>query len=530
VLASAVRPTLGPAGRNVLLQRPLHRSPLATKDGVTVAEEIELSDRFANMGAALVIEGAAKTSLAAGDGTTTAIVLARALCREGARLIAAGHHPIELNRGIDLAVEHIREALARMSKTVRGNKDVQRVATLSASGDGAIGEVVARAIDQVGGEGIVHIEQGQALATDLILAEGTEVSRGYLSAYFITDPERLVAVLDQPAILLNEKKISRVEELAPILEKVMAVGRSLLVMSEVEGDALSMLVVNKMKGVLNVCAIQPPSYGERRKEMLRDLAAQTGGRAFIDESGLRLVDATLADLGHAAQVIVDQEKTTIVGGKIRKDEVEARAGEIRARHEASRSEFDRQQLEERLRKLVGGAALIRVGGTTLPEVREKKLRFEDALFAARAAIEEGIVPGGGVALLRAVGGLPKLEKRLSPERSAGVALVRRACEEPCRQIADNAGRHGATVIDKIRSGNATFGYDAAKDRFCDLVKAGVVDPRKVVRLALENAVSIAKLLLMTEAFIVDAPRAAVDYPLHGSSRDALSLDPFLSKR
>jgi len=502
-LAGAVRPTLGPGGRNVLLQRPMHSTPLATKDGVTVAEEIELADRFANMGAQLTLEGAAKTSFAAGDGTTTATLLAHAIYREGARLVAAGHHPMELKRGIELAVEHVVAALRKASKRATV-KLIAQVATVSANGDAAIGKIVATAVAKVGFEGIIHVEQGSALETTLEVAEGSEIDRGFLSAYFITDPERLIAELEDPLILLHEKKITRLQELVPILEKVASGGRSLLVVGEVEGEALQALVVNKLKGTLKVCAILPPSYGERRKDMLRDLAAQTGGRAITDEPGLTLEHVKLEDLGRAKRVAVSQEKTTIIGGAGRKADIEVRALQIRAKYEATNSDFDHQQLEERLRKLVGGAAVLRVGGTTDPEVREKKLRFEDALYATRAAIEEGIVPGGGVALIRAASSLAEL--KFKDDRQYGVQIIRRAIEEPLRQIAINAGHEGSIVVDKVKNGKGAFGFNAATEEYEDLIKAGVIDPAKVVRAALQNAASVASLMLSTQALITEAPK------------------------
>jgi chaperonin GroEL len=531
VLAGAVAPTLGPAGRNVLLQRPAFNAPLLTKDGVTVAEEIELADAFENMGAQLVIEGSAQTSLVVGDGTTTAALLAYAIYREGTRLVAAGHHPIELKRGIDLAVERVVVAVGKMSKPLVGKDHIIQVATLSANGDPAIGELIARAVEQVGREGIIHLEQGRGLETTLEVAEGTEVERGFLSAYFITEPERLVAELEDPYILLSEQKISRVQELLPILQKVGGAGRSLLIVAEVTGDALSMLVVNKIQGTLKVCAILPPSHGDWRKEMLGDLAAQTGGRAVTQDPELTLEHVTLDDLGRAQRVVVEREKTTIIGGAARRPEVAARTREIRAQHEATRSTFEHQRLDARLRKLVGGAALVRVGGTTEVDLRERKARLEDALFATRAAIEEGIVPGGGVALLRASSTIARLEKDLSAELAAGIAIVRRACEEPCRRIAENAGREGSVVVQRVREGKGAFGYDAARDCFGDLVQTGVIDPAKVVRLALQNAASVATMLLTAEAFIADAPRAPAELLIGGgSSHDALSLDPFRPRR
>ena len=531
LLEGAVRPTLGPGGRNVLLQRPGFSAPLATKDGVTVAEEIELRDSFANMGVQLVIEGAAKTSYLAGDGTTTGIVLAHALHREGGKLVAAGHHPIDLIRGIELGVARVKRALAEMSRPVAGREDVLKVATISANGDGQLAEVVAQAVDKVGKDGIIHVEQGTQLETKLDVAPGTEVSRGFASPYFITDPERLTAVLEDALIFLYEKKIQRAADLVPILEKVHGTGKSLLVVAEVEGEALSLLVLNKVKNVMKVCAIVPPSYGERRNEMIKDLAAQVGGRAITEDSGLRLSDVVLSDLGHAKRIEVDREKTTIVGGAARKGEIDARSRQIRAAFEATRSAFDHQQLDERLRKLVGGAALIRVGGTTDAEVREKKMRFEDAVFATRAALESGIVPGGGVALVRAAEALLELEKELPPEKAAGVSVVRHASVEPFRRIAENVGLEGNPALLRVRQGSGGFGLNAITGQFEDLMEAGIVDPTRVVDLALEHAASVASMMLSTEVFIVDAPRRPVDFPTTGGTgRDALSVEPFLSRR
>ena len=530
-MAGAVRPTLGPAGRNVLLQRPGYSAPLATKDGVTVAEEIELADSYANMGAQLVLEGAAKTSFVAGDGTTTAILLANALYREGAKLVAAGHHPIDLTRAIDAAVDHVCQRLGELAKKVDGKADVLKVATISANGDREIAEIIVQAVDKVGREGIIHVEQGTALETKLEVAQGTEVSRGFASPYFITDPERLVAVLDEPFVFLFEKKISHAADLIPVLEKVRGAGGSLLIVGEVEGEALSLLVLNKVKEVLKVCAVVPPAFGERRKEMLKDLAAHTGAHAITEDSGLRLADVVLSDLGRAKQVIVDHEKTLIMGGGARKGEIDARARQIRVAYEATNSAFDHHVLDERLRRLVGGAAVIRVGATTEAEAREKKMRFEDAVFATRAAFEEGVVAGGGVALVRAAQGLSEVAKESPAERAAGVELVRRACEEPCRRIVENAGREALVVLDRIRRGDRGFGYNAAHDRFEDLIEAGVLDPTRVVRLALTNAASVATMLLSAETFVVEAARAPVDYPTSGGTgRDAMSLEPFLSRR
>jgi chaperonin GroEL len=528
-LSNAVKPTLGPGGRTVLLQRPMYSAPLCTKDGVTVAEEIEFDDRFANMGAQLVIESAAKTSFAAGDGTTTATVLAHALFSEGAKLVAAGCHPIELKRGIELAVERVGTALDELSKPAE-DVHILAVATISANGDRKIGELVAGAVEKVGKEGVIHVEQGTALESTIEVTEGTEVAFGFSSPYFITDGERLVAELEDPLILLHEKKIGTARELVPILDRVASAGRSLLVVAELENEALSLLTFNKLKGTLKVCAIRPPSYAQRRKDMLKDLSAQIGGHAILDEPGLRLEDVKLEDLGRAKRVVSSQEKTTIVGGTARSDEIEGRVREIRAAYAATNSDFDHQQLEERLRKLVGGAALIRIGGTTDAEVRERKARLEDALYATRAALDEGVVPGGGVALLRASERLSGFEQGLPVDQAAGVLLVRRICAEPCRRIAENAGRDGSVVVERVRASEGNVGYDAVTGQMVDLVERGVIDPTRVVRLALEHAASVATMLIMAETFIIDAPRKVVDYPVHGSSHDAMSMEPFLSRR
>jgi chaperonin GroEL len=534
ILAGVVKPTLGPAGRAIFIERPLHSAPLVTKDGVTVAEQIELGESFANMGVQLVLETAVQTGNTAGDGTTTATVLAHIISREGTKLVAAGYHPLALKRGIDAAVERVVAALAKMSKRVTGKRDIAKVATISANGDKDVGKLIADAVDQVGLDGIVHVEQGTALETKLEVAEGAEIECGYTtggsSSYFVTDPERLVARLDDAYVLLSPNKISAVSELLPILEKIARSGRSLLVVAELSGEALSLLVVNKLQGTMKVCAVKAPYYGERRTDALRDLAAQVGGRIVGETPGIALAEATLADLGRAKKIVIDQEKTTIVGGATNKAELEARANEMRALYAATNSDFRHGQLEERLRRLVGGAAVIRVGGTTDAETRERKLRIEDALFATRAAIQEGIVPGGGVALLRAADVLAKPPKRLPEEEWAGFAIVRRACEEPCRQIAANAGREPSVILARIRQRKGAHGYNAARDVLENLVDAGVVDPTMVVRLALQHAASIAALLLSSEALIADAAREPVDFPENGSPHDALSVEPFLSRR
>ncbi len=530
VLANAVKPTLGPRGRNVLLERPLHAAPLVTKDGVTVAEHVELPESFANLGAQLVLESAVKTGNVAGDGTTTAVVVAHVIYREGVKLVAAGHHPLALKRGIEHGVERVVEALAKMSKRVAGKRDIAKVATVSANGDASIGKLIADAVGKVGLDGIIHVEQGPALETKLEIAEGAEIDRGYASGYFVTDPERLLVQLDDAYVLLTPNKITQVEQLVPLLEKVMKAGRSLLIVGEVQGEALSLLVVNKLQGTMKVCAVLPPFYGESRLESLGDLAAQTGGRVIGEAPGIMLADATLADLGRAKKIVVTAETTTIVDGATDKDALEARVLALRALYADTNSPFRHQLLEDRLRRLVGGAALIRVGGTTELEAQERKLRTEDALFATRAAIQEGIVPGGGVALVRAAAVLSRRDTSLSDEHTAGVAIVRRACEEPCRQIAENAGREASVIVALVRQAKGAHGYNAASDKFEDLLAAGVVDPTMVVRLALQNAASIAALLLTGEVLIADAPRDPVDYPERGSSADGLNVEPFLSHR
>jgi chaperonin GroEL len=531
VLAGAVKVTLGPGGRNVLLDRPMNSAPIVTKDGVTVAEHVELRESFANMGAQLVLESAIKTGNTAGDGTSTATVLAHVIFREGAKLVAAGYHPLELKRGIDIGVERVVASLAKLAKRVHGKRDIAKVATVSANGEAAIGKLIAEAVDKVGLDGIIHVEQGHGLETKLEVAEGAEIDRGYASGYFVTDTERVIVELDDAFVLLTPNKITQVDELVPVLEKVRETGRSLLVVGEVLGEALSLLVVNKLQGTMKVCSIMPPFYGVSRKDALEDLAAQTGARVIGDAPGITLADVTLEDLGRAKKIVVDQEKTTILGGATNQAALDARVREIDARYADTNSELRHQLLEERLRRLVGGVALIKVGGTTEPESRERKFRIEDALFATRAAIQEGIVPGGGVALVRASAVLAKPDKSWTEDQAAGVAIVRRACDEPCRQIAQNAGRDGAVIIAGVRAGKGAYGYNAARDKEEDLIAAGVVDPTMVVRLALQNAASIAGLLLSSEAMIVDAPRDLVATPTTGGTgADALSIEPYLSRR
>ena len=531
VLANAVKTTLGPGGRNILLERPMHGSPLATKDGVTVAEHIELRESFANMGAQMVLESAVKTGNTAGDGTTTATVVAHVIFREGAKLVAAGYHPLALKRGIQLGAERVVAALAELSKPVRDERDVAKVATVSSNGDATIGALVAEAVNKVGLEGIIHVEQGSALETKLEVSEGAEIDRGYASIYFITDPERLVARLDDAYILLTASKVTAVRDLVPIMEKVAKTGRPLLVVGDVQGEAMQLLVVNKLQGTMKVCSILPPFHSPTRQDAFADLAAQVGGRIIGEQPGISFADVRLEDLGFAKKIVVDREKTIFVGGATDQGRLDARVREIRAKYAATNSALRHQLLEERLRRLVGGAALIKVGGTTEPEARERKLRIEDALYATRAAIEEGIVPGGGVALVRAAeAALAKPDPAWTEEEAAGAAIVRRACDEPCRQIAANAGREPSVIVGLVREAKGARGYNAATDRLEDLLAAGVVDPTMVVRLALQNAASIAGLMLSSEAMIVDAPREPTDFPMNGSGADALSVEPFLSHR
>jgi chaperonin GroEL len=510
-LAEAVRVTLGPKGRNVVIDKKFG-SPTVTKDGVTVAKEIELSDPIENMGAQMVKEVATKTSDLAGDGTTTATVLAQAIFREGLKNVTAGANPMELKRGIDRAVEAVVEALKTLSVPSAGKKEIAQVGTISANNDKEIGNLIAEAMEKVGKDGVITVEEAKGLETTLETVEGMQFDRGYLSPYFVTDPEKMEAVLDDPYILIHDKKISAMKELLPLLEKVAQSGKPLLILAEdVEGEALATLVVNKLRGTLKVAAVKAPGFGDRRKEMLRDIAVLTGGQVISEELGFKLENATLADLGRAKRVVVDKDNTTIVDGKGKPDDIKGRIAEIRAAIEKSTSDYDREKLQERLAKLSGGVAVINVGAATETELKEKKARVEDALHATRAAVEEGIVPGGGVALIRAQGALEKIKG--TEDEKVGVEIVRRALEEPIRMIAQNAGAEGSIVVARVKeSKEKNFGYNAATDTYEDLVKAGVIDPTKVTRTALQNAASIAGLLLTTEAVVVekkeDKPAAA----------------------
>ncbi len=508
-LADAVKITLGPKGRNVVLDKK-YGSPTITKDGVTVAKEIELKDALENMGAQMVREVASKTSDIAGDGTTTATVLAQAIFREGVKTVAAGANPMALKRGIDKAVLRAVEEIQRLSKPVKGDA-IAQVGTISANGDRTIGELIAEAMNKVGKDGVITVEESKTMETALEVVEGMQFDRGYLSPYFVTDPERMEAVLDNPLILINEKKISSMKDLLPLLEQVAKLGKPLIIIAEdVEGEALATLVVNKLRGTLNVAAVKAPGFGDRRKAMLEDIAILTGGKVISEDLGIKLETIKIEDLGRAKKITIDKDNTTIVEGGGKASDIEGRVKTLRAQIEDSSSDYDREKMQERLAKLVGGVAVIRVGAATETELKEKKARVEDAMHATRAAVEEGIVPGGGVALVRAS---KALEKFLANEEGAGdadeqigVTIVKRALEEPLRQIVQNAGEEGAVVVAKVRdSKKDTYGYNAATEQFEDLVESGVIDPAKVTRSALQNAASIAGLMLTTEALIAELP-------------------------
>jgi chaperonin GroEL len=503
-LAKAVKATLGPSGRNVILDKKFG-SPTITKDGVTVAKEIELEDPYENMGAQLVREVASKTSDVAGDGTTTATILAESIYREGLRNVTAGANPTSLQRGIMKGVDAIVEDLKKLSKKVSDRTEIAQVATVSANWDKTIGEIIADAMDKVGKDGTITVEEAKSIETTLDVVEGMQFDKGYLSPYFVTNAEAMEAILENAYVLIYEKKISSLKDLLPLLEKVAKAGRPLLIISEdVEGEALATLVVNKLRGTLQVCAVKAPGFGDRRKAMLEDIAVLTGGRLISEDLGIKLENIKLEDLGKAKRVTIDKENTTIVEGEGKKADIQGRVAQIRRQIEETTSDYDREKLQERLAKLAGGVAVINVGAATETEMKEKKARVEDALHATRAAVEEGIVPGGGVALLRAQKALDNI-KGLEGDEKVGVAIVRRAVEEPTRQLADNAGREGALVVEEIKKRKGNEGYDVANDEYTDLVKAGIVDPTKVTRSALQNAASIAGLLLTTEALVTEIP-------------------------
>ena len=503
-LADAVKVTLGPKGRNVVIEKSFG-SPTVTKDGVTVAKEIELENRFENMGAQMVREVASKTSDVAGDGTTTATVLAQAIYREGSKLVAAGHNPMEIKRGVDKAVEAIVGQLKKMAKQTKDPKEIAQVGTISANGDKEIGEKLAQAMEKVGKEGVITVEESKTAETILEVVEGMQFDRGYLSPYFVTDPERMEAVLDDAYILISEKKISNMKDLLPVLEAIARQQKPLLIISEdIEGEALATLVVNKLRGTLHCAACKAPGFGDRRKEMLKDIAILTGGQVIAEELGLKLENVTISDLGRAKRVTLDKDNTTVIDGAGDKDKLKGRIAEIRAQVENTTSDYDREKLQERLAKLVGGVAVIKVGAATETEMKEKKARVEDALHATRAAIEEGIVAGGGVALIRAQSALDGL--KLSDEQRFGVQIIRRAIEEPLRQIVGNAGLEGSIVVNKVKEGKDDFGYNAATDQYGNLIAQGVIDPVKVVRTALQNAASVASLMLTTECLVAERPK------------------------
>jgi chaperonin GroEL len=503
-LANAVKVTLGPRGRNVVIEKSWG-SPTVTKDGVTVAKEIELENKFENMGAQMVKEVASKTSDVAGDGTTTATVLAQAIYTEGAKLVTAGANPMDVKRGIDEAVAAVVAHLKELSKPTKGKTEIAQVGTISANGDSTIGNMIAEAMEKVGKEGVITVEEAKSMETQLDVVEGMQFDRGYLSPYFVTDSERMEVVMENPLILIHEKKISNMKDLLPLLEQVAKSGAQLMIIAEdVDGEALATLVVNKLRGTLHVCAVKAPGFGDRRKEMLKDIAVLTGGQALTEDLGVKLESVTLKDLGRAKRITVDKDNTTIVEGAGKKAELDARIKQIRAQIEETTSDYDKEKLQERLAKLAGGVAVIKVGAATETEMKEKKARVEDALHATRAAVEEGIVPGGGVALLRSI---PVLEKlNVDGDRQYGVNIIRRSIEEPLRQIAQNGGIEGSVVVDKVKHGSGAFGYNAATGQYEDLVAAGVIDPTKVVRAALQHASSVASMMLTTEALIAERPK------------------------
>ena len=521
VLADAVTVTLGPKGRNVVLEKSFG-PPNITKDGVTVAKEIQLEDKFENMGAQMVKEVASKTSDVAGDGTTTATVLARAIYAEGAKMVAAGHDPMSLKRGIDRAVGAVVDELKKLSRATKEKKEIAQVGTISANNDSTIGEIIAEAMEKVGKEGVITVEEAKGLETTLEVVEGMQFDRGYLSPYFVTDPDKMEVRLEEVYLLIHEKKISAMKDLLPVLEAIARTGKPFILIAEdIEGEALATLVVNKIRGTLHCAAVKAPGFGDRRKAMLEDIAILTGGRVIAEELGIKLENVTLNDLGRAKRIVIDKDNTTIVDGAGKKADIEGRIKQIRAQIEETTSDYDREKLQERLAKLVGGVAVIRVGAATEVEMKEKKARVEDALHATRAAVEEGIVPGGGVALIRASAALDKIT--VSDEERVGVNIVRRAMEDPCRWIATNAGWEGSIVLDKVKNNKGAFGFNAATEEFEDLMKAGIVDPTKVVRSALQNAASVAGLLLTTEAMVAEKPeeKKAPPMPAGGGMGDMM---------
>ena len=511
-LAESVVVTLGPKGRNVILEKSWG-SPTVTKDGVTVAKEIELEDRFENMGAQMVKEVASKTSDMAGDGTTTATVLARSIYEEGQKLVAAGNNPMAIKRGIDKAIEVAVKELHNISKPTKDQREIAQIGIISANNDETIGNIIAEAMNKVGKEGVITVEEAKAMETSLEVVEGMQFDRGYLSPYFVTDADKMIASLEDPYILIHEKKISNMKDLLPILEQVAKMGKPLMILAEdVEGEALATLVVNKLRGTLQVAAVKAPGFGDRRKAMLEDIAILTGGQVVSEDLGIKLENLTLSDLGQAKRINIDKDNTTIVDGAGSRAALEGRVKQIRTLIDDTTSDYDREKLQERLAKLIGGVAVINVGAATETEMKEKKARVEDALNATRAAVEEGIVPGGGVALVRCLDALEKI--KIKADQKLGVKVVMRAIEEPLRQIANNAGAEGSVVIDKVKNGKGAFGYNAEANKYEDLIEAGVIDPTKVVRYALQNAASVASLMLTTEAMIAEKPEEKSD-PMPG---------------
>jgi chaperonin GroEL len=505
ILADTVKVTLGPKGRNVVLEKS-YGSPIITKDGVTVAKEITLEDGFENMGAQMVKEVASKTSDVAGDGTTTATLLAQAILREGTRLVAAGNNPMEIKRGIEKSVEAVTEALKKMSRPTKDTKEIAQVGTISANGDETIGKIIAEAMEKVGKEGVITVEEAKGLETTLDVVEGMQFDRGYLSPYFVTDAERMTVKLEDAYVLLHEKRLSSMKDLLPVLELVAKSGKPLLIIAEdVENEALATLVVNKLRGTLKIAAVKAPGFGDRRKAMLEDIAILTGGRLIAEELGVKLEAVTLKDLGRAKQITIDKDDTTLIDGAGAKDAIQGRVKQLRAQVEETTSDYDREKLQERLAKLVGGVAVIHIGAATETEMKEKKARVEDALHSTRAAVEEGVVPGGGVAYIRCLKALDKLD--VTEGEKSGVAIIRRVLEEPLRQIAQNGGFEGSVIVNTVKeSKENAFGFNAATGEFEDLVKAGVIDPTKVSRTALVNAASVAALMLTTEALIAERPK------------------------
>ena len=505
-LTTAVKATLGPRGRNVLIEKTFG-APVVTKDGVTVAKEIELENKFEDMGAQMVKEVASKTSDVAGDGTTTATVLAQSIYKEGIKLVAAGHDPMKLKRGIDKAVEVVVDSIQKLSKQVKGRTEIAQVATISANGDETIGNIIADAMEKVGKDGVITVEEGRSLDTALEVVEGMQFDRGYLSPYFVTDAEKMIVDLEDPLILLHDKKISSMKDLVPLLEESARSTKPLLIIAEdIEGEALATLVVNKIRGTLKVAAIKAPGFGDRRKSMLEDIAVLTGGKVIAEEAGMKLENTTVKDLGRAKKIVIDKDDTTIISGEGKKSDIEGKIRQIKAQIDESSGEYDREKLQERLAKLAGGVAVIRVGAATETEMKEKKARVEDALNATRAAVEEGVVPGGGVALVRAIKTVDAYDAGDSEEQ-VGVNIVKKVLEEPLREIAANAGWDGSIVVEKVKGSKGSNGFDALRLVYCDMLEAGIVDPAKVTRTAIQNASSVAGLLLTTEALVAEKPDA-----------------------